>query len=736
MPRINDAERKLRREALDAVDSNLTQVSENRLLQVPGLQPLRRELLDTALRYYQNFINEQSGDPALRRDLAAAFFRVAGIESAVGSTEKAVENYEKALAIQRELATRQPGDPELRAAIATTLGRLANLRMDLGQNAAARTCYEEAHTIGLALVKEDPHNAPFAFETNRNTSNLAILESMEGHDDRFETLVKSVLEQENQPVARTPENQNLLATVLSNLSTLYKNQGRLDAAQKMLDRALGIQKNLCARAPENAEFQNRLASMIEKQADLAAEKKDAPGQLSALQEALRLRESLANANPSVIDYQAAVAGSLDRLAMVRRANGQTAEAGRLLLDAIRINEQLVAANPGVFPHQTRLAAVYGSYAESLNAQSRAAESLIWYRKSLAVLAALSRAHPDNPLLLSDFAATNHNAAIAARATGDLAMARRYYEDSAQIGSRAVALSPNDESVGRDASEGWVILAQFLSFQHEYPDAKEAAEQAVALLAKWTANGSPDTLSHLARARSNLGLMEIGVGGPDEINAALANFAAAREIAGHLDVRNRKAIDLDLAWIDLNRATALRLLDRFPEAATLLDDAVIRVAALSGGEDGIPADFLAERGSLRLDQGDPEGARRDVESALQRLTVPAGDTVAAETAAAIRCPLLLALIAAGNPQAALDASDYSAGSKSVAVPLSLTILRRTEALFALGKTAEAGELLHPLFNSATPAQKAWLRRIAARDMRVLASQKHPLPEGWGIMVNSL
>jgi eukaryotic-like serine/threonine-protein kinase len=726
-----EVERKLRRQALDAVDANLTQVSESRLLQVPGLQPLRRELLDTALRYYQNFINEQSGDPALRKDLAAAFFRVAGIESAIGSTGKAIDNYEKALAIQRELAAQQPADHDLRAAVASTLGRLANLRVDLGQNDVARASYEEARAIGLALVKEEPQNAHFAFETDRTTANLAILESMEGHDDRFNALVASVLDRENQSLARTPEHQNLFATVLTNLATQYKNHGRLDEAQKTLDRALGIQKKLCASAPENAEFQNRLASMIEKQADLAAEKNDAAGQLNALQEAFHLREALASANPSVIDYQSALAGGMERLAAVRRAAGQIAEADRLLLAAIHIDEQLAAANPEVFPHQTRLAAGYGIYATSLSAQNRPADSLAWYRKSLAILASLSAAHPDNALLLSDFASTNHNAAIVARATGDLVLARQFYENSARIGSQAVALSPNDESVACDADDGWIILAQFLSFLHEYPDAKIAAQQGVTLLTKWSTSSSADTLRHLARAQNNLGFTEMGLGEPGELRDALANFAAAREITVVVDRSSpgSEVTKLDLALIDLNRATALRLLDRLPEASALLDDAFARAATLPGGEKDIPVSFFTERGMLRLDQGFPKTARQDLEAALQRVTISVGDTVAAQTAATLSSALLLADVAAGNPQAALGAGPGVIGVKPGIEPLPIVALRRAEGLFTLGNAAEASGLLRPFLTSASPAQKAWLRRIAARDMRFLEAQNHPLPSGF-------
>jgi hypothetical protein len=48
--------------ALDAVERFHTQVSEERLLQEPGMQPLRKELLETARKFYTGFV-EKYGRP-------------------------------------------------------------------------------------------------------------------------------------------------------------------------------------------------------------------------------------------------------------------------------------------------------------------------------------------------------------------------------------------------------------------------------------------------------------------------------------------------------------------------------------------------------------------------------------------------------------------------------------------------------------------------------------------------
>ena len=59
-----DAKANLAR-ARAAVDDYLTTISESRLLNspLPGLQPLRKELLITALRYYEDFVSRHQDDP-------------------------------------------------------------------------------------------------------------------------------------------------------------------------------------------------------------------------------------------------------------------------------------------------------------------------------------------------------------------------------------------------------------------------------------------------------------------------------------------------------------------------------------------------------------------------------------------------------------------------------------------------------------------------------------------------
>ena len=63
--------------AHDAVNKVSTTFSDRDLTNVPGLEDVRKDLLEDALRHYQEFLKEHAGDPQLERELADSQVRVA-----------------------------------------------------------------------------------------------------------------------------------------------------------------------------------------------------------------------------------------------------------------------------------------------------------------------------------------------------------------------------------------------------------------------------------------------------------------------------------------------------------------------------------------------------------------------------------------------------------------------------------------------------------------------------------
>src|SRR5262249_31760164 len=96
------------RKARAAVDRFFTLVSESDLFDATGLQPLRKQLLESALEYYREFSNQQPEDPKLQAELAATYFRIWQITRAVDQFPKSLVALRQALDIAEKLRREYP----------------------------------------------------------------------------------------------------------------------------------------------------------------------------------------------------------------------------------------------------------------------------------------------------------------------------------------------------------------------------------------------------------------------------------------------------------------------------------------------------------------------------------------------------------------------------------------------------------------------------------------------------
>ena len=95
-----------------AVDESFTMVSESKLLDVPGLQPLRKDLLEAALRFYRDFALDRSSDPHMMADVAITYLRIGQVNSALDRNDDAIVAVRQALDIIERLRREHPSDLE------------------------------------------------------------------------------------------------------------------------------------------------------------------------------------------------------------------------------------------------------------------------------------------------------------------------------------------------------------------------------------------------------------------------------------------------------------------------------------------------------------------------------------------------------------------------------------------------------------------------------------------------
>jgi serine/threonine protein kinase len=90
----------------------------------PEWQPVRRKLLQAALDYYDQFIQEHGDDPSLQAELGESYARVAAILSDLEGPQKVVVYFEQQRVKQQRIARDHPGDARFHHPLVCVQGHL------------------------------------------------------------------------------------------------------------------------------------------------------------------------------------------------------------------------------------------------------------------------------------------------------------------------------------------------------------------------------------------------------------------------------------------------------------------------------------------------------------------------------------------------------------------------------------------------------------------------------------
>jgi tetratricopeptide (TPR) repeat protein len=88
-------------------------IGDNQLLDEPGMQPLRRQLVSTSMNYYQEFLSENRDSPALGAEVAATYFRLWQLHMTNGEPDAAQADLDQGLAVLEKLLAQGAGLADL-----------------------------------------------------------------------------------------------------------------------------------------------------------------------------------------------------------------------------------------------------------------------------------------------------------------------------------------------------------------------------------------------------------------------------------------------------------------------------------------------------------------------------------------------------------------------------------------------------------------------------------------------
>jgi serine/threonine-protein kinase len=394
-----EAARSAHAAARAAVDESFTLVSESKLLKMPGLQPLRKELLTAALKYYSKFAEDRAEDPASTAERAAALGRLAIITREIGDPAESL----RLLDDQIKAMTPAAGgriEPDAAAALASAHSNRGVVLSAMGRHEEAVSALRMAVDLQEKVVRARPG------ELNRLSELAAYLGNLGYHlnftfqnAEALRTLQRAVKICEEMAAAKPddPETQNGLAGALTNLATTQLTLGRRDQGRILLERVRTLYEALAAKAPGDAEIAENLARTF---ANLAATRDQTPegdeAAVADLKRSIEIRERLAREHPAVLEHRARVGYGLVGLASQLRNLKRADEAAGMLERALELYTRLVAEAGTVSDYHAGRAMALNYLGEIRNEAGRAEDGDKLRAEARQILERLVRDVPGDP----------------------------------------------------------------------------------------------------------------------------------------------------------------------------------------------------------------------------------------------------------------------------------------------------------------------------------------------------
>ena len=326
---------------------------------MPGLQPLRQDLLAEALKFYAEFAEEKTDDPELQIELATAQYRLGVIQRELGNKEATQTANTAAIQQLEALQDRQLGGVDVQSILAQAY--LMAGRYDDSVALCQKILETDAKHREARSTRAESYNSLAIDDKNKNDAAIAL----SYHQKAFE--IRQQLANEHPDNAKY--NAELGGTI-NNIGVLLGEQKKTQDALAMFQLAVTYQEKACKLSPHSILWGRWHALSLRNAAYKYKELGQVVEALEYLRRVVEIRDRLVFQNPSVSSLRAE--HYQDRLVLADHLKqmGMTVEANRAYRDAKDVLSQL--AEKSQTPAELfQLAVVYASLSANVPSPSAA-----------------------------------------------------------------------------------------------------------------------------------------------------------------------------------------------------------------------------------------------------------------------------------------------------------------------------------------------------------------------------
>lgn len=342
-----------------AVDVMLTRVATEELLAVPRMQQVRRDLLDHARAFHEQFLADSSGDVELAEEAARSALQLAMLDFELGRSDAALASATRAVALTRDVLAGRSDDPVALRMLADALDARGKAAVTFGNHDTALADLDEAAALYRRVTTAVPEDLEARLARFGTEMARALLLSQLGKREQAVACYRALADTGREVLARargTPHRADAVERVLSataSEATYLRKVGQLDAVQAALQRGDSI---LADVGPDRMTAAARLAKA--RLALVRTRLPDAPAAIEALyRTALADLADILDANPDHANALRIQAAALQDLGLeLAQQSGRQPEAAALLDRAIAQLRRLLELDPGSVEVRANLAA--------------------------------------------------------------------------------------------------------------------------------------------------------------------------------------------------------------------------------------------------------------------------------------------------------------------------------------------------------------------------------------------
>jgi serine/threonine protein kinase len=459
--------------ARQAVEKTITQVAGHRRLKEADFHGLRKELLAAAVPFYEEFVRQQSDDPAVENDRGKALMELAYVRDEMGDKEAALADYGTALALFARLAEQFPAVPEYRQSAAKSYHDRGLLLDALGRRNEAENEYHAALALEKRLAEQFPDVPEYRFAVANSHNNLGLLLQNLGRLDESELEYRAALARQEKLVEQfptMPDYRQELARSRMNLGNLLTDLGRRNDAEKEFRAALSRQEKLAEQFPAVPEYRQELALSHNNLGVLLGKLGQRSEEEKEYRAAITLQEKLAEQFAAVAAYRQALGRSHMNFGNLLRELGRRDEADEESRSALTLQEKLVEHFPTVPEYRHDLANSHNHRATQMHLQGRREEAEKEYRLALAHYEKLTEQFSAAPAYAVDLAASYVNFGALLREQGRVEDALAWYAKAMATLQGVLAIDQRHATARLYLRNAYFNRAQAWDQLHRYTDA--------------------------------------------------------------------------------------------------------------------------------------------------------------------------------------------------------------------------------------------------------------------------